>query len=54
MKSFYSDDEAVQILKQVIHIHSEGGFNIRGFLSNSLKVMEALNSEKFEEWTTLS
>ena len=53
MKSFNSDDEAVQILKQVIHIHSEGGFNIRGFLSNSLKVMKSLNSEKFEECTTL-
>ncbi|XP_073845830.1 uncharacterized protein isoform X1 [Musca autumnalis] len=41
--SFDSVDEAIEISKQVTKIHKNGGFELRGFISNSSDVMLALD-----------
>ncbi|XP_073824972.1 uncharacterized protein isoform X1 [Musca autumnalis] len=41
--SFHSVDEAIEISKQVTKIHKNGGFEHRGFISNSNDVMLALD-----------
>ncbi|XP_053956165.1 uncharacterized protein LOC128861814 [Anastrepha ludens] len=41
--SFDGIEEAVDISKQVRDIHSDGGFELRGFVSNSEKVVKELN-----------
>lgn len=42
-----SEEEAITLAKEVKQIHSEGGFHIRGWLSNSSKVVQELEGENF-------
>lgn len=46
---FDSESEAIEITKEVINIHNQGGFKLRGFLSNSRIVMNTLNSYQLVE-----
>ncbi|XP_017484227.1 PREDICTED: uncharacterized protein LOC108372923 [Rhagoletis zephyria] len=41
--SFADEEEAVRIANQVRCIHQKGGFNLKGFISNSRMVHDALN-----------
>ena len=41
--SFKTEDEAIQITSEIVNIHAEGGFKLRGFLSNSRRVTNELN-----------
>ncbi|XP_055605119.1 uncharacterized protein LOC129753329 [Uranotaenia lowii] len=43
--SVETDIEAIQLVKDVRMIHSEGGFEIRGWLSNSTQVLRALGEK---------
>lgn len=40
--SFESVEEAVRITRDVVNIHASGGFRLRGFVSNSKAVLDAL------------
>lgn len=42
LDSVDTQEEAVQLANDVKAIHKEGGFEIRNFISNSVKVMEQL------------
>ncbi|XP_055906876.1 uncharacterized protein LOC129942102 [Eupeodes corollae] len=42
LDSVDSEEEAVQLVKDVIFVHSEAGFNIRNFMSNSSQVIETV------------
>lgn len=44
MEGENTEEELVQLVKDVKYIHSKAGFEIRNFLSNSKKVMEELGS----------
>ena len=41
--SFKTEDEPIQITSDIVNIHAESGFNLRGFLSNSKRVANELN-----------
>ncbi|XP_036345717.1 uncharacterized protein LOC118754961 [Rhagoletis pomonella] len=43
LDSVDTDEEAVQLALNIQYIHSKGGFHIRNFLSNSDRVLKALN-----------
>lgn len=50
IKNHYIDcqhtvEEAIQLAKEVKHIHQQGGFKLQKFMSNSKKVIEALGEE---------
>jgi hypothetical protein len=49
--SFLSEDEAIEVSFAVRDIHKNAGFEIRGWLSNSKKVMDALNEHPAEPTT---
>lgn len=42
--SFDDELEAIEVTKQVVNIHANAGFILRGFISNSVKVAQTLNS----------
>lgn len=44
-----SEDEAVQLAREVQQIHSAGGFNIRGWVSNASRVVRELEGETSTE-----
>lgn len=44
LDSTESEEEAIQLAKEVAHIHSKAGFTISKWVSNSPKVMSALYS----------
>ncbi|XP_055622791.1 uncharacterized protein LOC129766295 [Toxorhynchites rutilus septentrionalis] len=47
--SVASEDEAIQIAKDVRHVHAQSGFEIRNWISNSRRVMSALQEVNMEE-----
>jgi hypothetical protein len=47
--SFEDDKEAINVAKQIFYIHSQAGFELRGFRSISVKVMTSLNKEAIVE-----
>lgn len=49
LDSFPSEEMAIEVASQVKLIHSKGGFNLRGFLSNSNKVAVELNQSQSED-----
>jgi DNA segregation ATPase FtsK/SpoIIIE-like protein len=54
MISFKSENEAIRVTKDVIYIHQQGGMEIRGFLSNSRRVMQEFNQEKADEYVNMN
>lgn len=46
VSSFATTDEAVKISSEVVYIHKQGGFELRGFVSSHNEVLVALNAEK--------
>ncbi|XP_058816165.1 uncharacterized protein LOC131679452 [Topomyia yanbarensis] len=44
-----SEDEAIQLAKDVRHVHAQGGFHIRNWISNSRVVTSALQETDTEE-----
>lgn len=44
--SFTSEEEAIKITGEVVEIHKRGGFNLRGFISNSTTVLSRLGGER--------
>lgn len=51
LKSFQTEEEALKVSKDVKSIHTAGGFNMRGWVSNSATVMDALNGESSQQVT---
>lgn len=49
LTSVDSDEEAIELTKQVKMIHEAGGFEIRGWASNSNKVLAALGTDQVSE-----
>ncbi|XP_049300576.1 uncharacterized protein LOC125774390 [Anopheles funestus] len=47
--SVESEEEAIKLAKEVKCVHSEGGFEIRNWLSNSKAVLDELNGDKTTE-----
>ncbi|XP_055543148.1 uncharacterized protein LOC129728718 [Wyeomyia smithii] len=47
--SFATVEEAIEVAKQVKHIHEKGGFEIRNFLSNSGQVLSAVEDTSQDE-----
>ncbi|XP_065076509.1 uncharacterized protein LOC135700047 [Ochlerotatus camptorhynchus] len=47
--SVETEDEAIQLAQQVKKVHSKGGFEIRNWISNSKRAVEALQEEHTEE-----
>ncbi|XP_062713237.1 uncharacterized protein LOC134290188 [Aedes albopictus] len=45
LDSVESEAEAVKLLQDVRYIHAEGGFEIRGWLSNSQKVLDSMGEQ---------
>ncbi|XP_055844833.1 uncharacterized protein LOC129911149 [Episyrphus balteatus] len=45
MDSVATEEEAIQLAKEVRFVHSQGGFKIRNWISNSTSVLKALNAE---------
>ncbi|XP_062557548.1 uncharacterized protein LOC134222413 [Armigeres subalbatus] len=44
-----SEDQAIQLAKHVRHVHQQGGFVIRNWISNSRKVLAALQEVNIDE-----
>jgi len=42
--SFDSEEAAIQICKQLVYIHSHGGFELRNFISNSSVIQSEMNT----------
>lgn len=53
MTSLRSAEDAISIAQQIRDIYKQGGFEIRNWLSNSPKVMQALNQTSSEPQKTL-
>ncbi|XP_058443868.1 uncharacterized protein LOC131425755 [Malaya genurostris] len=47
--SVETEDEAVKLAQDVRNIHAKGGFEIRGWLSNSKKVLDAMGEQRIEQ-----
>ncbi|XP_062708969.1 uncharacterized protein LOC134288366 [Aedes albopictus] len=45
LDSFQTVQEAVEVVNEVKHVHSRGGFELRNFLSNSAEVLTAIGAE---------
>ncbi|XP_053692417.1 uncharacterized protein LOC128740870 [Sabethes cyaneus] len=54
LDSFATVEEAIEVVKQVKHIHARGGFEIRNFLSNSEQVLSAIKDASPNESKELS
>lgn len=54
LDSANSVEEAVNLAKDVIYVHKQGGFHIRNWISNSTEVLEALQSSKEQSNKNLS
>lgn len=54
LDSVDAQEEAVQLANDVKAIHKEGGFEIRNFISNSVKVMEQLEHCENKDTKNLS
>lgn len=53
LESLESEEEAIQLAKDVINIHQRAGFNIRNWVSNSVKVSNSLSGYEPEAKKTL-
>lgn len=51
--SVATEEEAIQISKDVRYVHAQGGFEIRNWISNSRRVVEALQEQNGEEEKSL-
>ncbi|XP_062704409.1 uncharacterized protein LOC109433030 [Aedes albopictus] len=51
--SVATEEEAIQIAKDVRHVHAQGGFEIRNWISNSRRVVEALQEQNTDEEKSL-
>ncbi|XP_062703954.1 uncharacterized protein LOC134286358 [Aedes albopictus] len=49
LASTETEDEAIDLAKSVKHVHAQGGFDIRNWVSNSAKVLNALNESPTSE-----
>lgn len=49
VKSFSDVATGIEVSKQVVGIHRKANFELRGFLSNSKDIMDALNDQKHDE-----
>ncbi|XP_065094629.1 uncharacterized protein LOC135715158 [Ochlerotatus camptorhynchus] len=49
LSSVESEAEAVKLAQNVRYIHAEGGFEIRGWLSNSKKVVDSMGEQRAPE-----
>lgn len=45
LDSFLNEQQAVKVITEVIRVHSLGGFKIRNFISNSLKILQEIPQE---------
>ena len=45
LDSFFSLEEAIETVKQVRNVHAMGGFLIRNFVSNNLKLRQTIPEE---------
>lgn len=54
MESVDTDNDAIELAKNVAMIHKHGGFHIRNWLSNSVKVMSTLKSIEETECKDMS
>ncbi|XP_055915334.1 uncharacterized protein LOC129948382 isoform X1 [Eupeodes corollae] len=48
LDSVDSEDEAIQLARDVHYVHSQGGFQIRNWVSNSKTVLSALNTKSVD------
>ncbi|XP_062535271.1 uncharacterized protein LOC134204461 [Armigeres subalbatus] len=46
LDSVESEAEAVKLVRDICYIHAEGGFEIRGWLSNSKKVLDSMGEQR--------
>ncbi|XP_062556661.1 uncharacterized protein LOC134221484 [Armigeres subalbatus] len=51
--SVATEEEAIQVAKDVRHVHAQGCFEIRNWISNSRNVVEALQEENVDEEKSL-
>ncbi|XP_062556741.1 uncharacterized protein LOC134221566 [Armigeres subalbatus] len=51
--SFATEEEAIQVAKDVRHVHAQGGFEIRNWISNSREVVDALQEHNADEEKSL-
>ncbi|XP_058828066.1 uncharacterized protein LOC131687975 [Topomyia yanbarensis] len=49
LTSTESEEEAIQLAREVRHVHAQGGFEIRNWISNSPVVLNALQKERIDE-----
>ncbi|XP_062704517.1 uncharacterized protein LOC134286848 [Aedes albopictus] len=49
LSSVDTDEQAIQLAKDVKHVHEQGGFEIRNWISNSKTVLAALQGEDINE-----
>lgn len=54
LDSFDTVQEAIEVVKQVKMVHSQGGFNLRNFLSNSNDVLAAISDTTIEDTKQLN
>ncbi|XP_065095811.1 uncharacterized protein LOC135717614 [Ochlerotatus camptorhynchus] len=47
--SLETEEEAIRIAREVKHVHQQGGFEIRNWISNSPAVLRALREERTDE-----
>ncbi|XP_055910918.1 uncharacterized protein LOC129945285 [Eupeodes corollae] len=52
--SYDNDEEAARIAKDVIHVHSKGGFEIRNFRSNSSSLLDELKCHSADKCSSVS
>lgn len=45
VKSYSSEQRAIEVSRQIVKIHSAAGFELRGFVSNSMEVANVLNEQ---------
>lgn len=54
LDSFETEEEAIEVVNQVKFIHRNGGFHLRNFLSNSERVLAAIESVSHDDSKELS
>ncbi|XP_037805594.1 uncharacterized protein LOC119599794 [Lucilia sericata] len=45
--SFDDMNEAISVIRDVVYIHNQAGFELRGFVSNSKKLLTAINDSEY-------
>ncbi|XP_037040000.1 uncharacterized protein LOC119077000 [Bradysia coprophila] len=49
LDSTHTVEDAICLAKQVKHVHQQGGFNLRKFISNSKEVLDALGDDSVQQ-----